>query len=128
MTLKWNLTTKGMRPHGQLRQKLQQKIRKLETHLEHFPQDAVFLQVALEAHPRKPWFGIGLTLYLPSNVLRAEKFGADPVPAFDQAVKALLRSIAVLKSSLRRESEWKRVAGRESAARMKLFGALPAAA
>ena len=128
MTLKWNLTTKGIRPHGQLREKLQQKIRKLETHLAHFPADAVFLQVGLRAHARKPLFAVGLTLYLPSNVLRAEKVGADPVPAFDQAVKALLREIAVLKSALRREKEWKRVASRESPARMKLFGALPAAA
>jgi ribosome-associated translation inhibitor RaiA len=128
MILKWNLTTKGIRPHGQLREKLQQKIRKLETHLEHFPPDAVFLQVGLKAHPKKPMFSVSLTLYLPSNVLRAEKVGKDPVPAFDQAVKALLREIAVLKASLRREKQWKRVASRESAARMKLFGQLPAAA
>ena len=128
MTLKWNLTAKGIRPHGQLREKLQQKIRKLETHLEHFPPDAVFLQVGLKAHPKKPWFNVGLTLYLPSNVLRAEKVGEDPVPAFDQAIKALLREIAVLKSALRREKEWKRVASRDSAARMKMFGQLPAAA
>ncbi|HWV98589.1 MAG TPA: HPF/RaiA family ribosome-associated protein [Candidatus Acidoferrum sp.] len=128
MTLRWNLSTKGMRPHGQLREKLQQKIRKLETHLEHFPQDAVFLQVGLEAHPKKPWFGAGLTLYLPSNVLRAAKVGVDPVPAFDQAVKALLREIAVLKSALRGESKWKRAAGRDSRARMRLFNYLPASA
>lgn len=116
MTLKWNLTTKSMRPHGQLRQKFQQKIRKLESHLEHFPPDAVFLQVNLSAHPKKRWFGAALTLYLPSNVLRAEKFGEDPVPAFDQAIKALLREIAGLKSSLRRESEWARVARMQSVA------------
>lgn len=107
MKLKWTLTAKGMRPHGQLRQKLQQKIRKLETHLEHFPADAVFLEVHMEKHPRKPLFGAGLTLRLPSNQLRAEKAAADPVPAFDQAIKALLRELAVLKSSLRRESTWK---------------------
>lgn len=107
MKLKWNLTTKGLRPHGQLRQKLQQKISKLETLLEHFPQDAVFLEVHMEKHPRKPLFGAGLTLRLPSNQLRAEKAGVDPVPAFDQAIKALLRELAVLKSSLRRENSWK---------------------
>jgi len=112
MTLKWNLAAKGMRPHLQLRQKLQPKIRKLETHLEHFPPDAVFLEVHLERHPKKPLFGVGLTLRLPSNVLRADKFAPDPVPAFDQAIKALLREVAVLKSALRRESEWKRVARR----------------
>ncbi len=113
MTLKWGLATKGMRPHGQLRQKLQQKINKLETHLEHFPPDAVFLQVNLDRHPRKELFGAGLTLRLPSNILRARKFGADPVPAFDQAIKALLREIAVLKSALRREIQWKREDRRE---------------
>jgi len=112
MTLKWNLAAKGMRPHLQLRRKLQQKIRKLETHLEHFPPDAVFLEVHLQRHPKKPLFGAGLTLYLPSNVLRADKFAADPVPAFDQAIKALLREVAGLKSALRRERDWRRVARR----------------
>jgi ribosomal subunit interface protein len=108
MTLKWNLAAKGLRPHAQLRQKLQQKINKLETHLEHFPADAVFLQVSLDRQPKKSWFRAALTLYLPSNVLRANKSGADPVPAIDQAVKVLLRELSVLKASLRRESEWRR--------------------
>lgn len=111
MNLKWALFTKNMHPHGQLRRKLQQKVQKLETHLAHFPPDAVHLQVNLEKHPRKIWFGAGLTLRLPSNMLRAEKFGPDPITVFDQAIKALLREVAVLKSSLRRESDWKRVAG-----------------
>src|ERR1051325_5717198 len=108
MTLKWTLLSKGMRPHGQLQSKLQQKINKLETHLEHFPTDAVDLRVRLQRHPKKATFIAALTLRLPSNILRAEKAGPDPVPAFDQAVKALLREVAVLKSSLRRESDWKR--------------------
>jgi len=108
MTLRWSLVTKGLHPHGQLKQKLQQKVRKLEKHLAHFPPDAVHLQVNLEKHPRKPVFEAGLTLRLPSNMLRAEKTGADPIPAFDQATKALLREIAVLKSALRHESDWKR--------------------
>lgn len=109
MTLKWLLFTKNMRPHGQLRQKLQQKVWKLEKHLEHFPQDAVLLQVNLEKHPKRVWFGAGLTLRLPTGSLRAEKFSADPVPAFDQAIKGLLRELAVLKSSLRHERDWTRV-------------------
>lgn|SRR5512133_2339451 len=116
MKLKWNLSTKGMRPHGQLKQKFQQKIAKLETHLEHFPQDAVFLEVHVEKHPRKPLFGAGLTLRLPSNQLHAQKSGPDPVPAFDQAIKALLRELAVLKSALRRESNWKPESARVLAA------------
>lgn len=79
-------------------------------HLKHFPTDAVHLQVNIEKHPRKPLFAAGLTLRLPSNLLRAEKSGPDPVTAFDQAVKALLREISVLKSALRHESDWRRPA------------------
>ena len=108
MTLKWSLIAKGMRPHGQLQSKLQQKIGKLELHLEHFPADAVHLHVRFQRHSKKPIFIAALTLRLPSNILRAEKASADPIPAFDQAIKALLREVAVLKSALRRESEWKR--------------------
>jgi ribosomal subunit interface protein len=113
MTLKWSLTTKGMRPHGQLQTKLEEKVAKLETHLEHFPPDAVHLQVSLERHPRKPIFAAALTLRLPSNILQSEKTDSDPVPALDKAVKALLRELAVLKSALRRESDWHRVAQRK---------------
>ena len=108
MILKWNLVTKGIRPHAQLQKKFQQKVNKLATHLEHFPADAVHLQVNVESHSRKPLFVAALTLRLPSNILRAEKSAADPVPAFDQAIKALLREIAVLKSALRHESQWQR--------------------
>jgi len=113
MRLKWNLVTKGMRPHAQLQTKLQQKITKLETHLEHFPPDAVHLQVSLERHPKRPWFATALTLRLPSNILQSRKSGPDPVPALDQAIKALLREVATLKSALRHESDWQRVARRK---------------
>jgi ribosomal subunit interface protein len=113
MTLKWNLTTKGMRTHDQLQAKLAQKVAKLESHLEHFPPDAVHLHVDLERHPRKPLFAAALTLHLPSSILQSEKTGPDPVPAFDKAIKALLREVAVLKSDLRRESDWQRVAQRK---------------
>jgi ribosomal subunit interface protein len=108
MMLKWNLVARGMRPHGQLRAKLQQKIQKLEVHLEHFPADAVHLQVNLERMPKKEMFSARLTLRLPSNVLHATKTAEDPVPAFDLAVKAVLRELAVLKSALRHESAWAR--------------------
>lgn len=108
MTLKWNLITKGMRPHYQIRRKLAEKVGKLETHLAHFPADAVHLQVVLEKNVRKDQFEAALTLYLPAKVLRAAKAAADPVPAFDQAIRVLLREISMLKSSLRHESEWSR--------------------
>ena len=113
MKLRWSLFTKGMRPHPQLQTKLQQKIAKLETHLEHFPPDAVHLQVSLERHPKRAWFATALTLRLPSNILQSRKSGSDPVPAFDQAVKALLREVATLKSGLRHESDWEQVARRK---------------
>ena len=113
MTLKWNLVTKGMRPHAQLQSKLEQKIAKLGSHLEHFPPDAVHLQVNLERHPKRVWFATALTLRLPSNVLESKKAGPDPLPAFDRAVKALLREVAVLKSALRHEADWERVARRK---------------
>jgi ribosome-associated translation inhibitor RaiA len=113
MKLKWNLVTKGMRPHAQLQGKLEQKIAKLETHLEHFPPDAVHLQVNLERHPKRDSFTAGLTLRLPSNVLQSKKSGNDPMPVFDQAVKALLREVAGLKSDLRHKNDWERVARRK---------------
>jgi ribosomal subunit interface protein len=106
MKLNWTLVAKQMRPHAQMRNKLQDKISKLEKHIEHFPADAVHLQVSLERHPKKLSFDAALTLWLPSNVLRAQKSGPDPIPAFDQAIKALLRELAVLKSDLRREKHW----------------------
>ncbi len=113
MKLNWTLVTKRMRPHAQMKNKLDEKISKLEKHIEHFPSDAVRLQVNLERHPRKLSFDAVLTLWLPSNVLRAEKSGPDPIPALDQAIKALLREVAVLKSTLRRESQWQSSARRE---------------
>jgi ribosomal subunit interface protein len=113
MKLKWNLTTKGLRPHDQLQSKLEEKVAKLETYLAHFPPDAVHLQVVLERHDREPLFSAALTLRLPSTILQSEKTGSDPIPAFDKAVKALLREVVGVKSSLRRESDWPRVAQRK---------------
>jgi ribosome-associated translation inhibitor RaiA len=106
MTLKWNLVTKNIRPRDQLLKKLQQKVLKMEKHLEHFPPDAVHLQVNLTRHPKRVLFTAALNLRLPSNVLHAEKSDEDPIPAFDQAVKAILREVSVLKSALRREAQW----------------------
>ncbi len=114
MALNWNLVTKGMRPHAQMHTKLEQKVTKLETHLRHFPADAVHLQVNLERHPKRVWFETALTLRLPSNILQSRKSGPDPLPAFDHAVKALLREVAGLKSDLRRESDYQRVANRKA--------------
>jgi ribosomal subunit interface protein len=125
MTLKWALVTKRMRPHGHLRNKMAEKILKLETHLVHFPADAVHLQVHLEQQAKKQLFDAGVTLHVPSNTLHAAKQASDPITAFDHAVKALLRELAVLKSALRHESDWKTKA---TAAAFSRFPARPEAA
>jgi ribosomal subunit interface protein len=98
-----------MRPHTQLLEKLRMKVKKLEKYLAHFPADAVHLQVKLQKHLRKAWFTASLTLNLPTGAMSAQKSAEDPVPAFDHAIKALLREIAGLKSSLRGKSDWQRV-------------------
>ncbi len=110
MNLNWSLFTKNLKPHAQLRLKLQQKVNKIAKHLEHFSEDAVHLKVNLERHPKKYWFSASLTLKLPTGPLRAAKFGEDPLPAFDQAVAALLRELNTRKSDLRHEKEWRRPA------------------
>jgi len=104
----WNFLTKNFRPHGQLQNKLREKISKLGRHLQSFPTDAVHLLIGLEKHPKRPLFTAALTLRVPSNILRSRKQADDPVPASDRAVKALLLELAELKSVLRREPLWKR--------------------
>ncbi len=109
MKLAWNLVSKHLRPHAQLRAKIREKISKLETHLQHFPPDAVHLLVNLEHHAKRDAFTAALTLRLPSNILRSRKESkTDPIPAFDQAVRALLREVEDFKSALRHEEDWRR--------------------
>ena len=107
-TLSWNLATKDLHGHELLRKKLEEKIKKLEKHLRHYPAGSLHLQIVLERHPRKPLFVAKLTLHVPSNILRSEKSAWDVIKAFDDAVKALLRELASLKADLRREAYWKR--------------------
>ncbi len=107
MTFTWSLVVKNFRAHEALQNKLGQKIAKLERHLEHFPPEAVHLQIHLEKHTKRDLFLTRLTLRLPSNILHSEKSAADPIPAFDKAFKALLREVASLKADLRGEEKWK---------------------
>lgn len=108
MNLTWNLVSKHVYPHEQLQNKFREKITKLERHLQHFPPEAVHLHISLERQLKRPLFTAGLTLRLPSNILRSAKSAGDPVPAFDAAVKTLLRELDKLKSELRREDQWNR--------------------
>ena len=108
MALAWNIVAKNIHPHEQLQSKLREKISKLERYLQHFPPDAVHLQVSLDRHAKKDLFAVGLTLRIPLHILRSEKFASDPVTALDRAVKALLRELGPAKSALRHEALWKR--------------------
>lgn len=118
----WNLVTRHLHPHEQLRKKLQQKIAKLAKHLQHFPTDAVHLHVALERHPKKQHFTAALTLRVPSNILRSRKASPDVIKAFDDAVKALFRELESLKAELRRETFWKRKERRDELRALKAAG------
>jgi ribosomal subunit interface protein len=120
-TLSWNLATKDLQSHELLRNKLEEKIKKLEKHLQHYPAGSL-LQIVLERHPRKPLFVAKLTLHVPANILRSEKSAWDVIKAFDDAVKALLRELASLKADLRREAYWKRKDRRKELHALKSTG------
>ncbi|HTS20121.1 MAG TPA: HPF/RaiA family ribosome-associated protein [Verrucomicrobiae bacterium] len=126
----WNIVTKNIQTNEVTENRLRQKLAKLEQHLAHYPPDAVHLQIALERHPRKPWHTAALTLRVPSNILHSEKGAADWAPAFDQAMKALLRELTELKARLRREPVWKRKERRKQlrATKLAAFAADPMAA
>jgi ribosomal subunit interface protein len=113
-----------------LQDKIREKLAKLERHLQHFPRGAVHLHIALEKNLRKELFRAALVLRVPSNILRAEKSAADPIPAVDYAVKILLRQLAGLKSELRREALWRRKPRRAElhTARKFRFADIPVAA
>jgi ribosomal subunit interface protein len=108
LVLAWNIVTRNVELHEPLQKKFRQKIAKLEQHLQHFPQQAVYLQIVLSRNPKKELYTAALNLRLPSNILRSEKSAEDPVPAFDMAVKVLLRELATLKSDLRHERDWQK--------------------
>ncbi len=122
MTFTWNVVSKHTEPNEQLKRKFRQKIAKLEQHLKHFPPDAVHLQIALDRHPRKPIYMAMLTLHVPSNILHSAKSAAEPITAFDEAIKALLRELETFKSALRREVLWKHKERRERLHQLRAAG------
>jgi ribosome-associated translation inhibitor RaiA len=105
MKLSWSLFTKNIRPHSQLRLKLQQKVSKLEKYLEEYPPDEVHLKVNLERHPKKYWFTASLALKLPNRTIRCAKFSDDPLPAFEQGVRALVRDLSESQTPRARRKE-----------------------
>jgi ribosomal subunit interface protein len=121
-TIPWNLVTRNLHGHELLRKKLLQKIQKLTRHLRRFPPGTVHLLVVLEKHPKKEEYTAGLTLRVPSNILRAEQSGGDVIQALDEAVKTLLRELESLKAELRRDMFWKRKARRAALRQMKAAG------
>jgi ribosomal subunit interface protein len=113
MKLTWNIVTENMTWPKPLEKKLRQKITKLEQHLKHFPPDAVHLLISMERSRKKPLYTAALTLRVPHNILRAAKGARDPLPAFDNAVKTLLRELELFKAKLRHHEPWKRKARRK---------------
>ncbi|RME93218.1 MAG: sigma-70 family RNA polymerase sigma factor [Verrucomicrobia bacterium] len=122
----WNLVFRRFRGHELLPKKIHQKLGKLARHLCHFPEGTVHLHILLERHPKKDLYRAALTLRVPSNILRSEKENADPIGAFDDAVRALLRELEGLKAELRRDAAWKRRARRQQLRQLKLAGFAPA--
>ena len=123
MTFTWNVVSRNTEPDEQLKRKFRQKVAKLEKHLKHFPPDAVHLQIALDRHPKKPLFyKVALTLRVPSHILHSEKSAAEPITAFDDAIKALLRELESFKSGLRGEMFWSRKGRRKRLLQLKAAG------
>ena len=109
-SFRWNIVTREVHGHPQLRQRLRRGIARLERHLQTFPPDAVHLQIRLDGEARPNRITAALTLRLPSNILHAEKTHADAARAVEEAVSVLLRQLDALKERLRREPAWKRKA------------------
>lgn len=124
--LPWNLVTRNLHGHELLRKKVHQKISKLEKHLCKFPPGTVHLHISLDRNPKKEFYTAGLTLRVPSNILRAGKSGPDVIKAFDDAVRSLLRELESLKAELRREPLWKRRVRRHALQAIKASGFAPA--
>lgn len=97
MKLSWNVVSKKIHPHEQLRARLRFKVLKLERELQSFPSSAVHLKVAVSRHPHNRQFTIALLLTLPGRFLRSKKSASDPIAALELAVKAMEREIARLK-------------------------------
>jgi ribosomal subunit interface protein len=109
MTLAWKLVSKHVHPHAQLQSIIRRKIAKIESHLQHFPPDTVHLLVSMERHVKRDAYEVEITLRLPSNILHSHKEAkGDPIKAFDNAIRALLRELEAFKTQLRREASWHR--------------------
>jgi ribosomal subunit interface protein len=125
MALPWNIVTKNVSPEEAripLEKKLRQKISKFERHLQHFPSDAVHLQIVLERNAKKPIYTATLNLRVPSHILHTRQSAHDLVEAFDEAVKAMLRELESLKSNERGEKFWKRKERRKKLHESKATG------
>jgi DNA-directed RNA polymerase specialized sigma24 family protein/ribosome-associated translation inhibitor RaiA len=102
MKLSWNLVSKKIHPHEQLRARVRSKVLKLERELQSFPAAGVHLKITISRHPHNRQFTVGLMLILPPKLLRSKKSAADPIAALDLSIKALEREVARLKVIPRR--------------------------
>ncbi len=108
--ISWNIATKNIPYDIGLQNRIRPVIGKLERHLKSFPPNVVHLQIVIEKQKREGLFTTALTLDLPSGILRTEKAGKDALESIGAAVPALLGELEEVKSKLRREPLWKRVA------------------
>ena len=89
-------------------QQLEQKINKLETLLNHFNPDLVFLKIDLEASEKNNTFTTYLKLDLRSKVLKAKKSAENLHVSTREAFNALFREVKKFKEFLRHEPEYRR--------------------
>ncbi len=89
-------------------EQLEQKIKKLETLLEHFNPDMVFLKIDLEGNERNKTYTTYLKLDLRSKVLKAKKSGENLHISTREAFNALFRELKKYKEFLRHEPEYRR--------------------
>lgn len=96
-------------------EQLEQKIKKLETLLEHFNPDLVFLKIDLEGNEKNKTYTTYLKLDLRSKVLKAKKSAENLHISTKEAFDALFREVKKFKEFLRHEPDYRRKRYQESA-------------
>jgi RNA polymerase sigma factor (sigma-70 family) len=107
MSINWNIVNNTGEAFDFVSAKVHSKIKKVEKHLGHFPQEAIHLQVILGMNNRSKNYSVAFNLRVPSSILSVQKKSKSFVEALDKAVAALLTSIAKLKTQYRRHHFWR---------------------
>lgn len=107
MRINWNIVNRSGEAYDAVADRLRPKIAKLEKLLEHFPADAVHLQIVLDTRPADKTYEVSLNLRVPSDVLHVGKESHSLVAAVDEAVHTLVRRLKRLKARYRKDHAWK---------------------